>query len=190
MRYTSLFAENLYHMRQSNVFRKYMSYLNSYKVTVLTVLTILSFSTLATTLAYAAPLADNGKDWQNVNGNSWAQNYSPQTQINKGNVDNLEVKWIFPLGGKTSAPNGIQSVTLGEGSSTPPIVRNGIVYVMTNYKRLYAGKVEMQYLTSAQPATSTQLTLKQARISSKFKIYVKTYQATCTSMEQTTTYPA
>ena len=110
-----------------------MNYLNSFRVTVLAVL---AFSTFATTFAYAAPLADNGKDWQNVNGNSWAQNYSPQTQINKGNVDNLEVKWIFPLGSKSAAPSAIQSITLGEGSSTPPIVRSGVVYVMTNYKRL------------------------------------------------------
>jgi outer membrane protein assembly factor BamB len=130
-----------------------MSYLNSYKVTVLTVLTILSFSTFVPALAYAEPQANSAQDWQFPDGNSWAWNYSPETQINKNNAQNLEVKWIYPLEGKAAAGSSmayIQSQAGGEGSTTPPIVVNGNVYVTTNYMRTYSidaatGKMNWKY---------------------------------------------
>ncbi|MFQ6134907.1 MAG: PQQ-binding-like beta-propeller repeat protein, partial [Nitrososphaerales archaeon] len=110
-----------------------------YKIHILTTLAILSFSTFIPALAYAAPLAVSDKDWQYVNGNSWAQNYSPQTQINKDNVDQLEVKWIFPLGSKALAPAGMQAIRgFSEGTTTPPVIRDGTVYVLSNWGRMYA----------------------------------------------------
>ncbi|MCL5318247.1 MAG: PQQ-binding-like beta-propeller repeat protein [Thaumarchaeota archaeon] len=105
---------------------------------ILTVLAILAFSTFLPALAFAAPTGDNGKDWMNTNGNSWAQNYSPQTQINKNNINNLEVKWLFPLASKGLAPKGIQAAGIGEGTTTPPIVRDGRVYVITSFMKTYA----------------------------------------------------
>jgi glucose dehydrogenase len=108
------------------------------KVTILSILVILSFSTIVPALAYAAPLANNGKDWEYVNGNSWGWNYSPQDQINKDNVNNLEVKWIFPVGSKTLAPAAMQTLALTEGAQTPPIVVNGKVYITTNFLKTYA----------------------------------------------------
>ncbi|MCL4437263.1 MAG: PQQ-binding-like beta-propeller repeat protein [Thaumarchaeota archaeon] len=107
-------------------------------MSILSVLTILSFSTFAATFAYAAPLANTAKDWQYVNGNSWGMNYSPETQITKDNVGQLEVKWLFPLEGKASASLTLPGVTLNEGSTTPPIVAGGKVFVTTNYLRTYA----------------------------------------------------
>ncbi|MBI2937282.1 MAG: PQQ-binding-like beta-propeller repeat protein [Thaumarchaeota archaeon] len=112
---------------------------NYYQVTLLSILVILAFSTFTPTLAFAAPLANNDKDWQYVNGNSWAWNYSPQTQINKDNVGNLEVKWLFPLGSKALAPAGMQAIQgFTEGTTTPPVVRDGTVYVNSNWGRMYA----------------------------------------------------
>ncbi|HEY4699699.1 MAG TPA: hypothetical protein VIH27_04935, partial [Nitrososphaerales archaeon] len=105
---------------------------------VIAALIILSFSTFLPTIVYAAPLANNDKDWQNVNGNTWAWNYSPQSQINKNNVQNLEIKWVFPIGSKDLAPTIIRSLSLSEGSSAPPIVVNGVVYIKTNFGRIYA----------------------------------------------------
>jgi len=105
---------------------------------VLTALVILAFSTFLPAIAYAAPGAQPDGDWQYVNGNSWGWNYSPQTQINKANVNNLEVKWIFPIGSKAVAPAGIQTLFLQEGATTPPIVHKGIVYVTTNFLKTYA----------------------------------------------------
>ncbi|MCL5317503.1 MAG: hypothetical protein M1503_04465 [Thaumarchaeota archaeon] len=102
----------------------------------ITILASLILSIISTSFAYAAPLANTEKDWQYLNGNSWGWNYSPQTQINNDNVKNLEVKWIFPLASKSSS--AIQALSINEGSSTPPIVRNGRVFVTTNYLRTYA----------------------------------------------------
>jgi len=102
------------------------------------ILTLLSFATVTTSIAYAAPLAVSDRDWQHVNGNSWAWNYSPQTQINKENVNRLEVKWLYPVASKALTPKGLQSVNIPEGGYTPPIVHDGIVYGATNYLRTYA----------------------------------------------------
>jgi outer membrane protein assembly factor BamB len=110
-----------------------------YKVSILAVLALFAFSTFVPALASAEPLAVSAKDWQYVNGGSWAGNYSPETQITKSNVDQLEVKWLFPLQGSNAAAAGLQSVSgLRQGSTTPPIVRDGKVFVTTNYLRTYA----------------------------------------------------
>ena len=111
---------------------------NKSKRYVLTALLILSFSTILPSLAYAAPLAQPDADWQYVNGNSWGWNYNAQTQISKANVDKLEVKWIFPIASKAVAPAAIQSLALQEGAQTPPIVKDGIVYITTNFLKTYA----------------------------------------------------
>lgn len=50
---------------------------------------ILIFGTFMPTLVYAAPLQDPAKDWQTVNGNSWAWNSSPQIQIIQGILSSL-----------------------------------------------------------------------------------------------------
>src|SRR5574340_145791 len=94
------------------------------KLSLLSILLILAFGTFAPTIAYAAPLANTDKDWQYVNGNSWGWNYSPETKINRDNVNNLEVKWIFPLEGRLQASQAIQAFVTNEGSTTPPIVRD------------------------------------------------------------------
>ena len=69
------------------------------KITLLSVIAILSLSTIMPALAFAAPRSNSASNWENVNGNSWGWNYSPQTQINQDNVDNLEIKWLFPFPG-------------------------------------------------------------------------------------------
>ncbi len=114
-----------------------MKYSSKYRLTLLSVLALLSFSTIAPAVVYAAPRQVSDKDWMNANSNSWGWNYSPQTQINKDNVKDLEVKWIFPIGGKDLAPAGIQAAGIGEGTTTPPIVKDGMVYVITSFMRAY-----------------------------------------------------
>jgi outer membrane protein assembly factor BamB len=105
---------------------------------LVTVLAILSLSTIIPGLSFAAPLGDNGRDWMNTNGNTWAWNYSPQNQINTDNVEQLEVKWLYPIGGKSLAPAAIQAAGIGEGATTPPIVRDGVVYIITSYMNTIA----------------------------------------------------
>ncbi len=100
------------------------------------IFSILSFSILIPALAYAEPMATSAKDWQYTNVNSWGWNYSPENQITTDNVDQLEVKWIFPLQSKTTG--AVQAIALNEGSTTPPLVVDGKVFVSTSYLRLYA----------------------------------------------------
>ncbi len=109
-----------------------------FQIISLMALITLSLSTIIPALAYAEPLATSAKDWQFTNANSWAWNYSPETQITKDNVDQLETKWIFPIAGATSAHEGVKAATLSEGSTTPPLVVDGKVFITTNYLRTYA----------------------------------------------------
>jgi len=112
---------------------------NKYSIKyVFTALVILSLSTFLPTIAYAAPAANSDKDWQYTNGNSWAWNYSPQTQINKNNVKDLEVKWLFPVGSVSQRPAAMAGLTPDEGMTAPPLVKNGIVYMLTPYKSIIA----------------------------------------------------
>ena len=106
--------------------------------TLLSLLFTLILSTSMLNDAIAAPLAVSDKDWQYVNGNSWAWNYSPQTQINKNNVDQLEVKWLFPLEGTSFIPEAMKVINPQEGVTTPPLVNNGVVYIQTNFLKTYA----------------------------------------------------
>lgn len=108
-----------------------------YKISILTILTILSFSVITPGLAFAAEKGISDKDWEYVNGGQYAQNFSPQTQINKDNVGQLEIKWLAPMGSRALAPTAISSITLPEGVNTPPIVKNGIVSVVTNFRKVY-----------------------------------------------------
>ncbi|MCL4437282.1 MAG: hypothetical protein M1503_08295 [Thaumarchaeota archaeon] len=131
-----------------------------HKLTLYIVLTTLCFSAFIPALVYAAPLGITAKDWEHTNGGSWAGNYSPQTTITKDNVNNLEVKWIFPVSQRALGPKGIQGTGLIEGANTPPIVRNGKVYAQTNWLRLYSldaasGKLLWMYDYSANVTALT-----------------------------------
>jgi outer membrane protein assembly factor BamB len=106
------------------------------KISLTLILAILSFSTIIPALAYAQPIGNTAAEWQYPNGNSWAQTYSPQTDINRDNIDDLEVKWIFPLNEK-NVPEALRSTLTGAGSATPPIVADGKVFVTTQYLRTY-----------------------------------------------------
>ncbi len=44
----------------------------------------------------AAPTVPTG-NWEWINYQPTGGSYSPQTQINKGNIQYLETKWIYPI---------------------------------------------------------------------------------------------
>ncbi len=50
-----------------------------------------------------------------------AQAQSAQTQINKDNVQNLEVKWVFPTAGVAYQSKGVAGLGLSEGTTVPPL---------------------------------------------------------------------
>jgi outer membrane protein assembly factor BamB len=106
------------------------------RISLLTVIALLSFSTFVPAFVYAAPMGVTAQDWLNPNGNSWAHGYSPENQITVNNADALEVKWIFPI--QMASTGAVEAIAVNEGSTTPPIVKNGQVFITTNYLRTYA----------------------------------------------------
>ena len=89
--------------------------------------------------------AQQEANWEYANYNKWAWNSNPQTDINPSNAQHLEMRWIFPIPGADSVKADLQpgiSQGGGQGSIVPPIVVDGKVYLMTEWKRLYAIDVD------------------------------------------------
>src|SRR3972149_6478934 len=91
------------------------------RVAILSVLVILAFGTIVPSLVYAAPVASSAKDWQYVKGASWAQNYSPETQITKSNADKHHKKGPRPIKEISRGRPIDKSKPQVKGSTTPPI---------------------------------------------------------------------
>ncbi|MBI2127352.1 MAG: PQQ-binding-like beta-propeller repeat protein, partial [Thaumarchaeota archaeon] len=97
-----------------------------------------------------------GANWEYANYNSQATNFNPQTEITKANVRLLELKWMYPIpqisagGGAVNVGEGFFGLKILEGSTTPPIVVDGVIYIATNYYLIIAleastGKVIWTY---------------------------------------------
>ncbi len=86
--------------------------------------------------------SNSGANWEYINFDSNGTNFNPQIQLNRDNVQSLEIKWAYPIRANSeSAINvgeGYYGVKFQEGSTTPPIIVNGNVYIITNYYRLIA----------------------------------------------------
>lgn len=81
------------------------------------------FQTASADTPYAALLADeaNGDDWLSYSGGYKSERFSPLSQINTVNVDQLKVKWAYQM-----QPTGINGAGLQE---TTPLVADGIMYI-------------------------------------------------------------
>ncbi len=112
---------------------------------------LLSVSLIAilfsSTLSVAIPITPRayaqqkvpGANWEFLNGDQFNTNSNPQTQINKDNVELLELKWIFPIPTSASSSKFIGAPFAGqESAQTPPLVVDGIVYIYTNFGVVYA----------------------------------------------------
>ena len=98
--------------------------------------------------AEAQSLSRAERNWENVNHNGHATNHNPQNQINKDNIKFLELKWAYPLPSVSTVSDSTINYggaligglvgQISDGSITPPLVVDGIVYIATNYFRLYA----------------------------------------------------
>ena len=89
--------------------------------------------------------AQQEANWEYANYNKWVWNSNPQTDINPSNAQHLEMRWIFPIPGADSVKADLQPGIAqggGQGSIVPPIVVDGKVYLMTEWKRLYAIDVD------------------------------------------------
>ncbi len=103
-----------------------------------------------------AQLPREQRNWEMGNHDALGSNFNPQTQITKDNVPLLELKWMFPIpsisaaGDAVKVGEGFFGLTLLEGTTTPPIIVDGIVYLVTNYYNVIAldagtGKVVWNY---------------------------------------------
>jgi quinoprotein glucose dehydrogenase len=71
------------------------------------------------------PHKKNGRDWPVYGGTAENNHYSPLSQINRGNVQQLKVAWSFD----TEEPGGLQS---------SPIVVEGVLYGLTPTQKVFA----------------------------------------------------
>jgi quinohemoprotein ethanol dehydrogenase len=82
------------------------------------------------------------RNWEYVNKDAAASNYNPQTQINKGNVQFLELKWMYPFPDAGIYTKNQIGVSLLQGTDVPPLIVDGIVYLADNNKNIYAINAE------------------------------------------------
>ncbi len=86
--------------------------------------------------AAASPLTAQQANWAYTDGNQFAQDYNPQTQINSSNAQNLGISWLWP------APATPPSLGVGFIASasldTTPLVINGTVYTATIFGQITA----------------------------------------------------
>ena len=95
------------------------------KVSILIFILIISaLTSLNTEIFFSSAIDDNGFDSIAPNYDYRATGFNPQTQINKDNVKNLELKWVhaWPL------PESIDGIEPRVGSIANPIIVDGIVY--------------------------------------------------------------
>ncbi len=89
-----------------------------------------------------AQLPAEERNWEKKNHDEWSSNSSPQKQITKDNIQFLELKWIYPVPDSGAARATLIGVNLAaggsEGGETPPLVVDGINYMMTNYRQISA----------------------------------------------------
>ncbi|WP_445470958.1 outer membrane protein assembly factor BamB family protein [Larkinella arboricola] len=81
---------------------------------------------------------ETGHDWPNYGGNKAGNRYSPLTQINTGNVKNLQVAWMYDASEKPDA-NGRRRE---RAIQCQPIVVNGVLYGTTPELKLFALKAD------------------------------------------------
>ena len=71
------------------------------------------------------------RNWEFINHNKFGTNFNPQTQLNKDNVEHIELKWIYPI--PSAAQLGGEALTnfgaVTEGTTAPPLIVDGVVFV-------------------------------------------------------------
>jgi glucose dehydrogenase len=93
----------------------------------------------AAPFAAASPLTAQEANWAYTDGNQFAQNYNPQTQINSSNAQYLGISWLFPVPSvPVSLGGGAGGVFGGVGVDTTPLIVNGTIYVVTQFGQIIA----------------------------------------------------
>ncbi|MCS6769789.1 MAG: PQQ-binding-like beta-propeller repeat protein [Candidatus Caldarchaeum sp.] len=84
-------------------------------------------------------------------------NFSPQTAINKGNVERLAIAWLYQV---PENPYRIPALAPLQGIETTPLVVNGIVYFATPYNRLVALRSDTGHVVWSYQVNMTEFTAK------------------------------
>ncbi len=101
--------------------------------------------------ASAAASADTGANWTNINYNLNGTNDSPQTAIGPNNAANLVMNWTVPM--PSTDPSWAQvnaancypncaTWAVEPGADSPPLIVQGIAYIVTNQGVVYALNAE------------------------------------------------
>jgi len=115
------------------------------KALILSMMSVLAISALSgafaiTPASAASPSSTAGANWAYVNGNIGATNLSNQTQLTAANAASMQVQWVVPFPNVDltwqQAPGA--QWTVEPGSSAPPLIVNGIVYVVSDQGVVYA----------------------------------------------------
>ncbi len=90
-----------------------------------------------------------GRNWVAVDYDRMATQFNPQNQINKQNVQLLELKWIFPF--PSALDIGGYTLSSQHGSLATPLVVDGIIYLASNFGRVFGldaskGKILWTYI--------------------------------------------
>lgn len=80
---------------------------------------------LAVSLLALPAFAQDSRDWPSYGGSPQADHYSPLTQINRSNVQQLRLAWAFDTG----EPGGLQ---------TSPLIVDGILFGLTPSQKVFA----------------------------------------------------
>jgi quinoprotein glucose dehydrogenase len=88
---------------------------------------------MATQSAFAQS-SKSTDDWPYYGHDAAGTRYSPLTQINRENVANLKVAWVFHTGDISDGTGGKKR----SGMETTPILVDGILYLTTGFNRVFA----------------------------------------------------
>src|SRR5271169_3104396 len=94
-------------------------------------------SSLAPVPFAGSPLSDAAANWLYSDGNQFAQDYSPQNQINSSNAQYLGMNWIWPV---PSVPTSLQTAIQFSAANidTSPIIYEGTIFVVTVFGQVTA----------------------------------------------------
>ncbi len=83
---------------------------------------------------FASPRSVSVDDWPYYGHDPGGMRYSPLTQINRGNVSQLKIAWVFHTGDISDGSQGRRR----SGFETTPILVDGTLYISTPFNRVIA----------------------------------------------------
>ncbi|MCS4538056.1 MAG: PQQ-binding-like beta-propeller repeat protein [Thaumarchaeota archaeon] len=89
----------------------------------------------------AQQMSKDERNWEYIASGRLGGNYNPQKQITKDNIQYLELKWIWPVPSLGRIPGQVLQgfgTNPAEGVKAPPLVVDGVAYVILNSKTVIA----------------------------------------------------